>query len=204
MFGHTVVIFGGNNEFDNCTDAYEFDTNKNTWHKMKQTGDVPKPRDDHSLSQIDAESFIIFGGFVEGSRCNDAYIGRKNGQTIEWKMLSMASPVAPCVRASHSSCVYNGKCYIFGGQDDDMNKLNDLWELDLQSHVYKQIELQEGSTIPTERSGQTSDLYNGQMYIFGGILELTKELNDLLIYDFKSGKFTSIGGETDDLAMGTE
>jgi hypothetical protein len=71
-----------------------------------------------------------------------------------------------------------------------MNKLNDLWELDLQSHVYKQIELPEGSTIPTERSGQTSDLYNGQMYIFGGILELTKELNDLLIYDFKSGKFS--------------
>lgn len=42
------------------------------------------------------------------------------------------------------------------------------------------------------------------MYIFGGILELTKELNDLLIYDFKSGKFTSIGGDSDDLGMGTE
>ena len=35
VFGHTVVIFGGNNEFDNTTDAFEFDTNKNTWHKMK-------------------------------------------------------------------------------------------------------------------------------------------------------------------------
>ena len=42
------------------------------------------------------------------------------------------------------------------------------------------------------------------MYIFGGILELTKELNDLLIYDFKSGKFTSIGGDTEELGMGTE
>lgn len=35
VFGHTVVVFGGNNEFDNTTDAFEFDTNKNTWHKMK-------------------------------------------------------------------------------------------------------------------------------------------------------------------------
>jgi|TARA_B110000259_G_C13873973_1_gene346003 hypothetical protein len=42
------------------------------------------------------------------------------------------------------------------------------------------------------------------MYIFGGILELTKELNDLLIFDFKSGKFTSIGGDNEDAAMGTE
>ena len=204
VFGHTVVVFGGNNEFDNATDAFEYDTNKNTWHKMKQTGDVPKPRDDHSLSQIDGESFIIFGGFVEGSRVNEAYVGKKNGQTIEWSMLKEVSPVTPCIRASHSSVVYNGKFFVFGGQDDDTNKLNDLWELDLKTHVWKQIELPEGSTIPTERSGQTSDLYNGQMYIFGGILELTKELNDLLIFDFKSGKFTSIGGDQEDPAMGTE
>ena len=88
VFGHTVLIFGGNNEFDNTTDAFEFDTNKNTWHKMKQSGDVPQSRDDHSLSQIDNQSFIIFGGFVMGSRVNDAFIGTKNGQTIEWKMLS--------------------------------------------------------------------------------------------------------------------
>ena len=113
------MIFGGNNEFDNTTDAFEFDCNKNAWHKMKQTGDIPKSRDDHSLSQIDGESFIIFGGFVEGSRCNEAFIGKKNGQTIEWKMLAEMSPVAPCVRASHSSVVYNGKFYIFGGHDED-------------------------------------------------------------------------------------
>ena len=36
------------------------------------------------------------------------------------------------------------------------------------------------------------------MYIFGGILELTKELNEMLIYDFKSGKFAVVGmGEQD-------
>jgi len=27
------------------------------------------------------------------------------------------------------------------------------------------------------------------MYIFGGILELTKELNDMLVFDFTSMKF---------------
>lgn len=36
------------------------------------------------------------------------------------------------------------------------------------------------------------------MYIFGGILELTKELNEMLCYDFATGKFECIGdvGET--------
>lgn len=39
------------------------------------------------------------------------------------------------------------------------------------------------------------------MYIFGGILELTKELNEMLIYDFNTGTFTAIGAESalDDL-----
>jgi len=33
------------------------------------------------------------------------------------------------------------------------------------------------------------------MYIFGGILELTKELNDMLVFDFAQMKFTQ-GDET--------
>lgn len=50
VFGLSVVIFGGINDFDNNPEAFEFDSSKNVWTKMKQTGDVPKPRDDHSLS----------------------------------------------------------------------------------------------------------------------------------------------------------
>lgn len=34
------------------------------------------------------------------------------------------------------------------------------------------------------------------MYIFGGILELTKELNELLIYDFKTGLYTSTSNDS--------
>ena len=29
------------------------------------------------------------------------------------------------------------------------------------------------------------------MYIFGGILELTKELNDMVVFDFAANKFTA-------------
>jgi hypothetical protein len=35
--------------------------------------------------------------------------------------------------------VYKNKLYIFGGQDDDNNKLNDFWELDLATGNYKEI-----------------------------------------------------------------
>ena len=43
------------------------------------------------------------------------------------------------------------------------------------------------------RSGHTASLHNGKMIIFGGILELTKELNEMLIYDFGTKSFSIIG-----------
>jgi len=92
VFGSTVVVYGGINDYDNNPEAYEFDSSKNAWSKMKSTGDIPKPRDDHSLSQIDDTSFIIFGGFVEGSRVNECFKCTKNGHTLEWKIIGAASP----------------------------------------------------------------------------------------------------------------
>lgn len=42
---------------------------------------------------------------------------------------------------------------------------------------------------PCERSGHSANVFKDKMLIFGGILELTKELNDLVSYDFVSGTF---------------
>jgi len=53
VFGSNVLIFGGIIENDNANDAYEFDSNKLVWSKLKQTGDVPKPRDDHAIAKTD-------------------------------------------------------------------------------------------------------------------------------------------------------
>lgn len=113
------------------TEAYEFDSIKSAWAQMKQTGDVPKTRDDHSLCQIDDSSFFVFGGFVAGSRVHESYVCSKSGMTLNWKKCGTNSKTHPSVRASHSSAHHNGKIYIFGGQDDDNNKLCDLWEFDL-------------------------------------------------------------------------
>ena len=66
VFGSNVLIFGGIIESENASDAYEFDSNKFVWTKCKQSGDIPKPRDDHALCKVDDQSFVIFGGYVEG------------------------------------------------------------------------------------------------------------------------------------------
>lgn len=91
---------------------------------------------------------------------------------------------------------------MFGGQDDDNNKLQDMWEFDCTAGSWRQIQIQEGALQPTARSGHTAVTYGDKMYIFGGILELTKELNDMLVYDFTQQKFVQ-GEERPDFAEGS-
>lgn len=136
VFGLSVVVFGGISGLDNCEETYEFNSQTNTWTKMKQSGDVPKPCDDFSISIIDDSSFLIFGGFCAGTRINSAYVATKTGSTLEWKECGQNSPDKPCIRASHSAVVHGRKAYIFGGQDDENNKLNDLWEFDLDTEIF--------------------------------------------------------------------
>ena len=64
-----------------------------------------------------------------------------------------------------------------------------MWEYDLTTNSWRQIQIPEGGLRPTARSGHSAVTYGSKMYIFGGILELTKELNDMLVFDFATMKF---------------
>jgi len=110
--------------------------------------------------------------------------------SVNGEMLSEESSGAcPCVRASSSSAIYQDKLYVFGGQDDDNNKLDDLWEFDTTAKSWKQIDLPENTYRPMPRSGHTAVVHGTKMYVFGGIFELTKELNDMCVFDFTSMTF---------------
>ena len=46
------------------------------------------PRDDHVMSDLSNGSFMIFGGFVNGTRTNElACFDMANSQTVEKKMI---------------------------------------------------------------------------------------------------------------------
>ena len=80
--------------------------------------------------------------------------------------------------------------YIFGGKDEDNNKLNDIWMFDFSNYMWQLVEPQSLSYFtPTARSGHSACLYRDYMVIFGGIHEVTKELNDLCVFDLKQKKW---------------
>lgn len=96
----------------------------------------------------------------------------------------------PVVRNSHSTVGFGTSVFIFGGQDEDTNKLKDLWEFNTTTKQWSNVAYQNQSTVELARSGHAAVSFGSKMFIFGGIFEVTKELNDLIVYDFKTQKMS--------------
>ena len=48
---------------------------------------------------------------------------------------------------------------------------------------------------PCARSGQSAVVYKDYILMFGGIQEITRELNDLLVYDIKNNRWVTLFAE---------
>jgi N-acetylneuraminic acid mutarotase len=146
---------------------------------------------------------IVFGGFKEGERCNDIFSYGFTDNT--WKQIKPAngSPM-PTPIAGHSASVAKDPetgadiMIIFGGKDDENMKLNHLWKYDFSTNMWTQLEPTNAEhDLPMGRSGHSSVLFKGKyIAVFGGIFEITRELNDCHLYDIKSNKWFNLFEET--------
>ena len=94
--------------------------------------------------------------------------------------------------------------WVFGGRDDDNNKLNDLWKFDIQTGQWEEVKPADGQ-YPQARSGHSCDVFEGQyLIVFGGIFEITKELNDLHMFDLKKKKWVTVFEESNSPVKGRD
>lgn len=105
----------------------------------------------------------IFGGFIAGVNSNSMVIF--NFQKQAWAEIKCRGN-QPCPRNGHSSCIYKGSMYIFGGRTFENKKLNDLWKFDLKEQLWFEVithNLDSESTlikeIPLERSGHSCSVF---------------------------------------------
>ena len=195
VYGDKMFLFGGSNLEAENRKFFSLDLNHFRWDVVKSRGDLPLTRDEHTAVLYENEqSMIIFGGFMNGQRTNEIvkYIFPEN----RWQKLTMpATALQPIARSGHTAVIYDNAMWVFGGKDDDNNKLNDLWRLDLNTYTWKLIKFADAQ-VPLERSGHSCDVYENYMIIFGGIYEITKELNDIHLYDFKKNIWITLFEES--------
>lgn len=200
-----MYLYGGSIGLSSNPVFYALDLTKLIWETVRTKPyqnieeNTPAPRDEHTAI-IHDEQMIVFGGFVDGERVNHTF--RFIFKTGEWKLVTTSGEAVPPPRAGHSATLHvsdeSGEpfMYIFGGKDLQNTKLNDLWRLSLTRDVWEQIEYsQDQSEIPVPRSGHSCQTYNGNMIVFGGIQEITKELNDCFIYNYETNSWTQMSSD---------
>ena len=199
-----MYLFGGSNLSKENTNMYTLDLHRYQWNLVKakaannDESNLPKTRDEHSCV-IHNDSMIIFGGFAFGERTNTIF--RYSFMRNIWEQIHVKGDQAPCPRAGHSAAIrYNKELgdhmYIYGGKNEENVKLNDTWKFNLETCewtcIQEQIDRPEDAARPLARSGHASQVYNDCMIIYGGIYEVTKELNDMHIFDFKKEEWVTL------------
>jgi len=153
------------------------------------------------------EGFVVFGGFVNGSRVDEALLFKPDERKVSSIFSTATADMiaggdsgirGPLERASQTIVNFDEKLFVFGGQDDDNNKLDDFWQFEPSSKAWTQLSSEDDQVRPIARSGHSAVVYGAKMYIFGGIHELTKELNDLAVFNFGSMKFSVHTGESEE------
>ena len=107
-----------------------------------------------------------------------------------------AKNARPMERVGHSAVLHNDKTLVvFGGKNEDNEKMNDTWTFDLSTKTWTKIEIADKDSIPSHRSGHSAVMSGDYMMIFGGIFEITKELNDAYLFDIKTHKWILFYGK---------
>jgi len=77
--------------------------------------------------------------------------------------------------------------YIFGGKDEDNEKLRDFWRFDFKNKTWEELDVENPNIA--SRSGHSACIFQDHMIIFAGIHEVTKELDDMAAYSFKQNRW---------------
>lgn len=131
--GEKVLIFGGENEHRAyLSDLIIFDLKTAYWQQPELRGTTPKGRARHSAVIYDDKLFIIGGlsGHDNSTILEDfCFLDLK---TWTWSRTWRFVP-----RFDHTCWIWGGKLWIFGGLTEGMERVNDLWWLDLkQSPIF--------------------------------------------------------------------
>ncbi|KAJ8123362.1 hypothetical protein ONZ43_g673 [Nemania bipapillata] len=125
--GDKLLVFGGENEHRTyLSDLIIFDLQTANWTQPPVTGPLPKGRARHAAVLHEDKLFIIGGitghdNYVLDDIC---YLDLK---TYTWSRSWRFVP-----RFDHSAYIWADRVWVFGGLSGDMDKVSELWWLDLK------------------------------------------------------------------------
>lgn len=125
--GDKLLVFGGENEHRTyLSDLIMFDLKTAHWTQPSVSGPVPKGRARHAAVLHEDKLFIVGG--ITG---HDNYV-LDDICYLDLKTFTWSKSWRFVGRFDHSAHIWNDKVWVFGGLSEDMDKIGDIWWLDLK------------------------------------------------------------------------
>eukprot|EP01080_Neovahlkampfia_damariscottae_P002999 gene2999-5009_t len=159
--GNTIVLYGGVTE-QPWSNIFTFDIYKHSWSRGSG---FEIDRYCHSACILN-DKMVIFGGVTRVTKEQQLILNTIDEYDIEkqdWTKNENASKKGPQPRFMHTSISVNGKMYIFGGINQKLNILQDLWSCDENYH-WSQVST---SNIP-QNFGSIPFLMDNLLCFYGG------------------------------------
>ena len=125
--GDKLLVYGGENEHRAyLSDVIIFDLKTAHWTQPELHGPAPRGRARHSAVIHDEKLYILGGMTGHDSYVLDdiCYLDLK---TWTWSRTWRFVP-----RYDHTSWIWGGRIWVFGGLGEDMERSNEIWWLDLR------------------------------------------------------------------------
>lgn len=160
------------------------------WHEVQHgyetcEEDVPFNRYGHTVVS-DGHLVYLWGGRNDQRSCNVLFVFNAYSQT--WSRPAVRG-IKPAARDGHSATISNGKMYIFGGFEDDIDRFSqDIHVLNLQTFSWDFV-LTRGIP-PSWRDFHTLSCIGDKLYVFGGRSDnegpfhTSREIYDDSLYSF--------------------
>ncbi|KAG0616185.1 hypothetical protein M758_5G097000 [Ceratodon purpureus] len=190
--GNGLFVFGGTDGSSPLEDLHVLDTVSNQWSVPSTTGDAPSAREGHAAAVIGTRMYI-FGGCgklndgSDDSYFNDLYYLETASEPMRWVKVS-TSGNHPAARDSHSMSSWNNKLIVLGGEDASNSFLSDIYILDTDSFVWKELRTSGQKIIP--RAGHTTVALRKYLFVFGGFTDDRKLFDDLHVLNVDNGVWT--------------
>eukprot|EP00163_Fabomonas_tropica_P016273 TRINITY_DN2925_c0_g1_i1.p1 TRINITY_DN2925_c0_g1~~TRINITY_DN2925_c0_g1_i1.p1 ORF type:complete len:4072 (-),score=1488.94 TRINITY_DN2925_c0_g1_i1:296-12511(-) len=164
-------LWGGRTEEGVSDEMYtlKLEAEKLQWVKREQNGDKPSARECHTTTYIGDNKLLVFGGqqYDEVLKVfNDVYIFDTASNTWEKPEIDGKPPPA---RARHTATYSPEKncLYVFGGYRKTTRRMNDIFELNLDTWVWSQPN--STGAPPSPRYGHEAVLLGDKLMILGGL-----------------------------------
>lgn len=138
------------------------------WFHPETTGDAPPPCRAHSATAVGHRIFV-FGGGQDLEYYNHLYV--LDTYARKWTRIDYpADAVLPIPRRAHTTWVYQGRLYMFGGGNGS-KALNDVWALNVNA-PYEEMGWEcldiKGTRKPGARGYHSANLVKDVVVVIGG------------------------------------